>query len=70
MGNNNEIYSCVDCIWRDQCPSNELCEFFDRGQYDEELSEEEIELQLEINRSEYAQAYQEYIQEFSDGNKE
>lgn len=66
----NEKYSCVDCIWHDKCDSDEPCDFFDRGQISLELSDNEIEIYVEISRKVYGQAYQKYIQEFSDGNKE
>lgn len=64
-------YTCENCIWNSQCPSREICDFFDNGQYNDlELSDEEIELRIETDRNEYRQAYQKYIQEFTDGNKE
>lgn len=66
----NEKYSCVDCIWHDQCESDELCGFFDRGCYGLELSDDDIELNVKSDRVAYGQAYEKYIQEFSDGNKE
>ena len=28
---NSENYSCVDCIWHDQCESDVPCGFFDPG---------------------------------------
>ena len=27
----SENYSCVDCIWHDQCESDVPCDFFDTG---------------------------------------
>lgn len=66
----NEKYSCVDCIWHEQCDNYEPCEFFDRGQHGLELSDDDLELSVESGRKEYDQEYQKYIQEFSDGNKE
>lgn len=61
---NNEKYSCVDCIWHDQCESDQPCGFFDRGQYGVDLSDDEIEMETEIRRKEYSQAYQRYVQGF------
>ena len=66
----NENYTCLNCIWHDQCESDEPCGFFDRGQSALELSDGEIEIDIEVGRKEYGQAYQKYIQEFCDGNKE
>lgn len=61
----NEKYSCLDCIWHDQCESDEPCDFFDRGQNVIDLADSEIEADIEAGRKEYNQAYQKYIQEFS-----
>lgn len=63
----NKKYSCIDCIWYDQCSSDEPCEFFDRGRSDSDLSDEDIELRVELGRKEYDQAYQKYIREFYSG---
>lgn len=65
-----EKYTCLDCIWHDQCESDEPCDFFDRGQSVLDLSDAEIEKDIEAGRKEYGQAYQKYIQEFSDDNRE
>ena len=27
----SEKPSCLECIWRDQCESDEICDFFDPG---------------------------------------
>lgn len=64
---NNESYSCVDCIWHDQCESSVPCEFFDAG-CDESLVDDKIEKIIESDRKEYGKAYTEYVSEFSDGN--
>lgn len=61
----NEKYSCLDCIWHDQCESEEPCGFFDRGRYGLELSEDEIHASIESNREKYNREYQKYIQEFN-----
>ena len=64
----NENYSCVDCIWHDQCESDVLCDFFDSGRSGESLTDDEIESGIELNRQEYKKAYAEYVGEYSDGN--
>lgn len=65
---NSENYSCVDCIWHDQCESDVLCDFFDSGRSGESLTDDEIESGIELNRQEYKKAYAEYVGEYSDGN--
>lgn len=65
---NNENYSCVDCIWHDQCESDVPCEFFDMGHSADSLTDDEVEVIIEANRQEYKKEYPEYISEFSDGN--
>ena len=64
----NENYSCVDCIWHDQCESDVPCEFFDAGHSGDTLTDEEVRAAVELNRQEYGKAYAEYVSEFSDGN--
>ncbi len=64
----NENYSCVDCIWHDQCKSDVPCEFFDAGHSGDTLTDEEVKAAVELNRQEYGKAYAEYVSEFSDGN--
>ena len=64
----NENYSCVDCIWHDQCESDVPCEFFDAGHSGETLTDEDVKAAVELNRQEYGKAYAEYVSEFSDGN--
>ena len=64
----NENYSCVDCIWYDQCESDVPCEFFDAGHSGDTLTDEEVKAAVELNRQEYGKAYAEYVSEFSDGN--
>jgi len=64
----NENYSCVDCIWHDQCESDVPCEFFDAGHSGDTLTDEEVKAAVELNRQEYGKAYAEYVCEFSDGN--
>ena len=64
----NENYSCVDCIWHDQCESDGPCEFFDAGHSGDTLTDEEVKAAVELNRQEYGKAYAEYVSEFSDGN--
>ena len=66
---NSENYSCVDCIWHDQCESDVLCDFFDSGRSGESLTDDEIESGIELNRQEYKKAYAEYVGEYSDGNR-
>ena len=65
---NSENYSCVDCIWHDQCESDVVCDFFDSGRSGESLTDDEIESGIELNRQEYKKAYAEYVGEYSDGN--
>jgi len=65
---NSENYSCVDCIWHDQCESDVLCDFFNSGRSGESLTDDEIESGIELNRQEYKKAYAEYVGEYSDGN--
>ena len=65
---NSENYSCVDCIWHDQCESDVPCEFFDAGHSGDTLTDEEVKAAVELNRQEYGKAYAEYVSEFSDGN--
>ena len=65
---NSENYSCVDCIWHDQCESDVLCDFFDSGRSGESLTDDEIESGIELNRQEYKKAYAEYVGEYSVGN--
>lgn len=65
---NSENYSCVDCIWHDQCESDVLCDFFDAGHSGDTLTDEEVKAAVELNRQEYGKAYAEYVSEFSDGN--
>ena len=65
---NSENYSCVDCIWHDQCESDVLCDFFDSGRSGESLTDDEIESGIELSRQEYKKAHAEYVGEYSDGN--
>lgn len=53
--------SCINCVWSNQCRREVPCDFYDNGRYDEMLTDEEIEVQIEINRKEYRNAFQEYI---------
>ena len=43
----NENYSCVDCIWHDQCESDVPCEFFDAGHSGDTLTDEEVKAAVE-----------------------
>lgn len=61
---NSEVYSCLDCIWHDQCEDEKPCEFFDRGQ--NQMSEKELESQIESGRVKYRNEYDKYINEYSD----
>lgn len=49
----SENYSCVDCIWHDQCESDMPCDFFDTGRSGGTLTDREIEIRIDINRQEY-----------------
>lgn len=66
----NENYSCVDCIWHDQCESDSPCDFFDPGRSGGSLTDDEVMMITEENRQNYNKEYREYIGEFSDGNIE
>ena len=62
----NENYSCLDCIWQDQCQSDKPCAFFDMGKLDDELpSDYEIEKKIESDRAEYRKDYFKYVEEFN-----
>lgn len=64
----SENYSCVNCIWHDQCESDVPCDFFDTGRSGGTLTDGEIEIRIDINRQEYEKAYMEYVGETCDGN--
>jgi len=64
----NEKYSCVDCIWHDQCESDELCDFFDSGRSGGSLTDVEIEIQIEQGRRQFISEYQKYIGEYEAEN--
>lgn len=61
-------YSCLDCIWHDQCESAEPCEFFDRGQDITSLTDDDISTYTEVRRNQFEKDYLEYIKEYGDGN--
>lgn len=63
MENNSGNYSCVDCIWQDQCHDDKPCAFFDDG--GEILTDEEIEIQIEQGRMEYREEFHEYVSEYN-----
>lgn len=54
----NEKYSCLECIWYDQCGCDEICDFFDPGRFP---TDEEIKLETEILRQKYSEDYQKYL---------
>lgn len=57
-------YTCVDCIWSDQCENAEICDFFDRGELENELpSDHEIQKIIESNRNNYFNEYFVYTKE-------
>lgn len=60
----NEQHSCIDCIWHDQCESDEVCDLFDPGRLP---TDEEIELQIEIGREQYRSEFHQYVKEYEDG---
>lgn len=64
MEYNNEQHSCLECIWRDQCESDEVCDFFDSGRLP---TDEELAIADEIAKAEYRDAYYKYISEYGDG---
>lgn len=61
----SEKPSCLECIWRDQCESDEICDFFDPGRLP---TDEEIELETEMLRQQYSNDYQKYLEENGDVN--
>lgn len=66
MENNIGTYTCVDCIWQDQCQSDEPCEFFDRGQSEDSLlSDEEVEARIESERHKFHKEFQKYVEEYN-----
>lgn len=66
----NGNYSCVDCIWHDQCESVVPCDFFDAGKDILSLTDEDISSYTETRRSQFEEEYREYIKEYGDGNIE
>jgi hypothetical protein len=56
----SEEFSCLDCIWCDQCRDVQPCMFFDNGE-----SEIVTEQDEEQQKSDYYDAFLEYIQEFN-----
>lgn len=57
----DEKISCKNCIWRDQCENDTPCNDFDDGVSSAALpSEEEIELQVEIDREQYRDGFEKY----------
>lgn len=67
MEYNNENHSCLECIWHDQCESEEICSMFDPGRLP---TDEEIEIEIEIKRKQYGIAYQKYIEQYGDGRND
>lgn len=63
----SEKPSCLECIWCDQCASDEICDFFDPGRLS---TDEEIELEIEIQRNQYRLGFQKYIDEYGDGRND
>lgn len=61
MDYQNEKHSCENCIWRDQCAEEMPCDNFDDGMGGAELpSETEIEVKVEVNRSQYREGFEKY----------
>ena len=61
----SENYSCVDCIWHDQCESDVPCDFFDTGR----SGGEQIAADFQpVFVQEYEKVYMEYVGETCDGN--
>lgn len=63
----SEKSSCLECIWRDQCESDEICDFFDPGRLP---TDEEIELEIEIQRNQYRLDFHKYADEYGDGRND
>lgn len=63
----NKQHSCLECIWYDQCGSEEICDFFDSGRLP---TDEEIEIAYEIAKEEYKNHYYKYITEYGDGRND
>ena len=61
-GQLRNLHTCKECIWFDQCFDNEICEHF--SPIDDSLDVTYYENDLEMRVA----AYQEMIDEYSDGN--
>lgn len=57
----NEQHSCLECIWHDQCESEEPCDFFDPGRLP---TDEEMAAADEVAKAEYRWGYYKYLNEY------
>ena len=60
-------YLCSECIWFDQCRRKKICEYFDSGQDDLQLSDAKIEKYHKREKIKYLNAYYKYLDEFENG---
>lgn len=67
MGDYTNRHSCCTCIWKDQCESEQPCDSYDEGKDAIDLSDSEIEIQVENNRNEFRKEYWKYMKEYDDG---
>lgn len=61
----SEEFSCLDCIWCDQCRDVQPCMFFDNGKSGI-VTDQDVEQIVEKNRKDYSEAYLDYLAEFND----
>lgn len=57
-------HSCRFCIWNEECEYKQFCQFYDDGRDKINLSDKELEMEIEFEKSEYKIIYDEYIKEF------
>ena len=67
MRDYTDQYSCRTCIWNEQCENETPCSFHDDGRSEIDLSDTEIENQVESGRRKYEDEFSEYVKEFDDG---
>ena len=57
-------YSCLNCMWNDQCHYEQFCEFHDDGNKDVYLSDIEIKQFTKNERNIFRNEYWKYIERF------
>jgi len=60
-------YLCLECIWFDKCRRKKVCEYFDNGQDDLQLSDAKIEKYHKSEKINYLNEYYRYLDEFENG---